>query len=249
MPDHKKPARPRQRASPKRSAPRTDPETRQQRVRRDRPPRAPVTADTPLDERERLFVAAYAASWNGAAAAREAGYSERGASVQAVRLLARPNVKAALDRARAERLERLGVRADAVLAELARVAFGNMGDFLTVDEEGNTAIRPGSTISADAWAAVKSVTAIDNESESVSASGSETRKRQRTVSVTLHDKRAALVDLGKHLGIFKEAEDTTRPVLIDFGGLRPMTPEDIEAKRRAQQDPDDLPDLPPEEQP
>ena len=50
-----------------------------------------------LSARQRLFVAHYVVDWNGARAVRAAGYSEKGDSAQAVRLLRIGSVAAAVD--------------------------------------------------------------------------------------------------------------------------------------------------------
>lgn len=51
-----------------------------------------------LTERQRRFVEEYMASGNGADACRRAGYSEKVARVQAVENLAKPNIKAEIER-------------------------------------------------------------------------------------------------------------------------------------------------------
>lgn len=80
--------------------------------------------DDGLTERRRLFVAEYLAN-NGHAtkAAIAAGYSERSAPVQAARIIREPAVAAAIEAGRAKVLSKLEVKAESVIAELAKVAF------------------------------------------------------------------------------------------------------------------------------
>ncbi|MBZ9753194.1 terminase small subunit [Deinococcus sp. HMF7604] len=158
---------------------------------------------------EELFAVEYVIDWNGSAAVRRAGYKVKtdvAAGVYANRLLKKDKVLARIERAKKEVLERAGVRAEAILLELAKIGFSSQRHLLTADAEGNIHLRPGQDIPDAAWDAVKSITAIDNESESESESPNgatrHSRSRQRTVSVVMHDKRAALVDLGRYAGIF-----------------------------------------------
>ena len=64
----------------------------------------------------------------GAAAARRAGYSGKGAKNQAWRLLRDPEIKRAVDAAMEERLERIQVRQDEVIRELKTVAMAQASD-------------------------------------------------------------------------------------------------------------------------
>ena len=76
-----------------------------------------------LTEREKRFVAEYVASGNATGAARAAGYAESCAMQYGARLTKKPDVAAAIEAARSRTLQRLQVKADDVLAELAKVAF------------------------------------------------------------------------------------------------------------------------------
>lgn len=159
-----------------------------------------------LTDQQRAFVIEYITDWNGTQAAIRAGYSEKTASQIAYQLLQKTSVQDYLEEAKKEVLARAGIRTEAILLELAKIGFSSQRHLLQVDQDGNVHLRPGSEIPDSTWDAVKSITAIDNESESESESPNgatrHSRSRQRTVSVVMHDKRAALVDLGRYVGVF-----------------------------------------------
>ncbi|MHB0874560.1 MAG: terminase small subunit [Anaerolineae bacterium] len=174
-----------------------------------------------LTRRQRLFVDAYLRLLVGAAAAREAGCSERSARSQACRWLANVDVKAAI----AQGLEERGVSRDSVLARLADQATGDIGRFFRVVEIWTESPLPTQEPALDESG--KQVTRVDVDDD-----GTETvcyRMRQVVLdtsklldpatshlvkkftdspksglSIELHDSQAALVHLGKHLKLFTE---------------------------------------------
>ena len=76
-----------------------------------------------LSIREKLFAYLYLSNkGNGAQAAREAGYSGDHKN-RATDLLAKPQVKAVIDRERARLMDKAQINAERVLQELARLAF------------------------------------------------------------------------------------------------------------------------------
>lgn len=86
------------------------------------------------------------------------------------------------------------ISAHRVLQELAIIGFANMADYVTVDEKGNP--TPNFTsVTRRQFAAIGEITIEDIET------GQRTGKRTK---FKLLDKRAALVDLGRHLGLFKD---------------------------------------------
>lgn len=201
----------------------------------------PRSPDAPLDERERLFVAAYtgAANYVGAEAARMAGYSDKGggAAVMAARLKERANVAAAIERATAERLDSLGINKRAVMEEMALIAFARADMIIEPDGDGGTRLKQAGEINPRAWAAIKSIQAVTEETTQESGRGSRTTVK-RLISVTFHDKRQALAHLMENLGLLKAKEggdQLPRNVVIDLGSIKPM--DKAEADRiRAEQE-------------
>ena len=94
-----------------------------------------------LNPRELQFVIEYLKDSNGTQAAIRAGYATIGAGVQASRLLKRPNVIAELayrkEITHAPTLDKYSVTREKLIRELALIAYGNVGDFLCFDDDGN----------------------------------------------------------------------------------------------------------------
>jgi len=84
--------------------------------------------------------------------------------------------------------------AEKVLQELATIGFANVQDYVTVDESG-IPMPDFRKVTRKQFAAIGEVTFEDIET------GQRTGKR---VKFKLLDKKGALVDLGRHLGLFKE---------------------------------------------
>ena len=74
-----------------------------------------------LSPKEARFVAEYLKDQNGTQAAARAGYSKKTANEQAARLLARVNVRGAVDRALGDAAKRAGIDAEYVLSSLKEV--------------------------------------------------------------------------------------------------------------------------------
>src|SRR5947209_3600953 len=100
--------------------------------RRAPPPAPPDPADAPLTPRERRFVDEYLVDLNATRAYRaafpNAGYAA--AKVGASRLLAKATLRAEIRAAREAQQRRARVSADAVLRELARIAFSDVVNLL-----------------------------------------------------------------------------------------------------------------------
>ncbi len=147
----------------------------------------PIGADG-LTGKERAWIYEYPRDWNGTAAARRAGY--RGNSntlgVTAHRLLRNAKILEVLRR----RLAELTMEADEVLARLADQARSSFADFLT--PRGNLSLaearRAGKLHLVHAYSKGRAGTRIE-----------------------LYDTQAALVHLGKHLGLFIEKVAFTDP--------------------------------------
>lgn len=146
-----------------------------------------------LTDKQTAFVREYLIDLNATQAAIRAGYSARTAASQGQRLLKNAEVAAAVTDAQKARAARTEVTADQVVAELAKVAFSRMGDFVTWGPGGVT-LRDSASLSPDAAACVAEV------SETTSQGGG-------SLKFKLHSKTQALELLGRHLGLFKDRLD------------------------------------------
>src|SRR4051812_25203704 len=156
-----------------------------------------------LTPKQKRFVAEYLIDLNGTQAVIRAGYSKNGADVQAIRLLGNARIASELAARQAKRATKFEVTADKVVEELAKIGFCNMQDYMRVGADGDPYLD-FSALSRDQAAALSEVTVEDFKD----GRGDDARDVRR-VKFKLADKRAALVDLGKHLGLFKERVELT----------------------------------------
>ena len=144
--------------------------------------------------------------------------------VEASRLLQDPEVTLRVRELQAEHRKRHDITIDRILRELSKIGFSNMLDYMKV--EGPDAFVDLSTLTRDQAAAIQEVTVEDYKD-----GRGENARDVRRVKVKLSDKRAALVDMGKHLGMFKQLHEHSGkdggPIKIED---RPMS--NIEAARR-----------------
>lgn len=149
-----------------------------------------------LTPKQRRFVEEYLIDLNATQAAIRAGYAANAAKVTASRLLTKANIGELLAELQAKRSERTEITADRVLSELAKIGFANMADYMRVGLNGDPCLDFGN-LTRDQAAALVEVTVEDF----VDGRGDDARDVRR-VKFKLADKRAALVDIGRHLGMF-----------------------------------------------
>lgn len=153
-----------------------------------------------LTEKQRRFAREYMVDRCGAKAAVRAGFSERTAKVKACALLKRPEIAALVEAHEAELAARTAVTAERVIAELAKIAFSDPGQFFT--ETG--ALKRIEDMDEDARASLAAVDIVTRK-----VPGGDDGEVEHVAKIRLWDKRAALVDLGKHLGLFKDKIELT----------------------------------------
>ncbi len=133
-----------------------------------------------LTDKQRAFVEHYLTCWNATEAARQAGYKT--ARQTGSENLSKPVIRALIHR----RLSQMAMAADEVLARLSAMAGADMSDFL---------VPSGKGLKLDLKAA--------------RAAGrlhlvKKYNKTKQGLSIELYDAQAALVQLGKHHGLFAE---------------------------------------------
>ncbi len=142
-----------------------------------------------LTAMQRRFAEEYIVDLNATQAALRAGYSAGCAKTHGHKVLRRPDVAALIAEAKAMRAARVGLTADRVVSELAKVAFGDPRRLFSLGAKGATLRAPKELTDAEA-ALISEIT------ETTSASGAGTKR------IKLHCKMAALMALAKHLGMF-----------------------------------------------
>lgn len=137
-----------------------------------------------MTKKQKRFVEEYLIDLNATQATIRAGYSPRTAQEQGSQNLSKLMVREAIEKEMAERSKRTGVNQDRIIRELARIGFAKITD--VVDRK--TGEIKGD-VSEDDLACIQSIKVKPGEF------GTERE-------VKMYDKRSALVDLGKHLGMF-----------------------------------------------
>lgn len=176
-----------------------------------------MAAQEDLNARQLRFVLGVIEGKDAKSAYINAGYKARGnaAEASASKLLRNPKVATFIDRMRGELQEETKVSAKRVIDELAKLAFSSMGDYVDFGADGVT-LRDSSDLTADQLAAVQMV-------------GETPGQFGTSIKFRLYDKRAALVDLGKHLGIFGRPDDSDDSEIDAIARALEETPDDGEA--------------------
>jgi phage terminase small subunit len=174
-----------------------------------------------LSAKQKRFVGEYLVDLNATRAAIRAGYSRKTARKSAYQLLQRTPVAEAIATAQAELAGKVGVTVENIVVELARIAFSDIRDVVqwrslapeteTETDDGEPHVRIN----------VVELKSADDLTPDVAAAIAEVSQQPNGgLRVKLHDKRAALVDLGRHLGMFAERREhasTLRVEIVRFG--------------------------------
>lgn len=115
---------------------------------------------------------------------------------QASRVMADRKVSARVAELQAHHAKRHDVTIDKIVRELALLGFANMQDYIVTQSDGS-AYADMSALTRDQAAAIGEIT-----SETYTEGKGEAAREVKRTKFKLLDKRAALVDLGKHLGMF-----------------------------------------------
>jgi phage terminase small subunit len=159
-----------------------------------------------LNSRQRAFIYHYIQTWNATEAARRAGYAEKYLHTNAPKLLQNTTIRAEID----AQLKALAMSAEEVLARLQAQATASMAEFVNVNQEtGEPAIDLRRAEQSGKLHVLKKVSITD-----------------KGLTIELYDAQAALVHIGKHLGMFVEKREITGPgggpiQVIGIGGINP----------------------------
>jgi phage terminase small subunit len=167
-----------------------------------------------LTPKQRAFVREYLIDLNATQAAIRAGYAEVSASAEGSRLLGNVKVAAAVEAAMKSRAERTDITADRVLKELAKIGFADIRKAVKwqsamITEEDNPDGGDIAVIKTVVTNTVQMVASEELDDETAAAIAEVSQNATGGVKIKLHDKRAALVDIGRHLGMFKDRVEHT----------------------------------------
>lgn len=132
-----------------------------------------------------------------------AGY--KSGKSNAHRLSEKEGIRARIEQILSESAERTGVTIDWIVNELKAIAGSNMADYMHSNSQGMPVLSFAELTRAQT-AALSEVT-VDTYTDGHGEDAREVKK----VKFKLHDKKGALVDLGKFLGMFKEKMELSGP--------------------------------------
>lgn len=161
-----------------------------------------------LTAKQRRFVEEYLVDLNATQAAIRAGYSEKTARQMGDENLSKPDIAKAVQEAQAKRSERTEITQDMVLRELAKIGFA---DIRKVVRWSNTEVQVVEGDDGPMTVAYHGLmlTSADEIDDDTAAAISEISQGKEGLKVKFHDKKGALVDIGRHLGMFKERVEHT----------------------------------------
>jgi phage terminase small subunit len=155
-----------------------------------------VEADS-LNPKQEAFCQEYLKDLNATQAAIRAGYSADSARQIGSENLSKPAIEARLKQLMDERSERTRISADRVLNELAKLAFSDMRNFA---KWGPGGVHP-----------IEGETLSDEDAACVAEVSETTTKDGGSIRFKLHDKKAALELLGRHLKLFTDKQEVSGP--------------------------------------
>jgi phage terminase small subunit len=168
-------------------------------------------AKTKLTAKQQRFISEYLIDLNATQAAIRAGYKAKNADQVGPRLVARSRVSEAIALAMAKREKRTEVTQDRIVAELAKLGFSDIRKAVewgrgvaVLDADGNVLIGNGVALIGSS-----------DVDDSTAAAIAEISQTKEGIKIKFHDKRAALVDLGRHLGIFTDNVKHSGTVTIE----------------------------------
>ncbi|MCZ2085364.1 MAG: terminase small subunit [Flavobacteriales bacterium] len=146
-----------------------------------------------LTDQQMLFCQQYVANnLNGTKAAIKAGYTEANAGVHASRLLSNDNIKKYVEVLKKDLGKRIGITADMIALELAKIGFADVRKFYTE----NNSLQNINELNDEAAGAISSVEVF----EEFEGQGENRQLIGFTRKVKMHDKVRSLESLAKMIG-------------------------------------------------
>jgi phage terminase small subunit len=164
-----------------------------------------MTDDAPkLTKKQQVFIDEYLKCFNGAEAARRAGYSKHSARQTASDLLAETYISEQIQ----ARLAEVHMSADEALQRIAEIARGDIGDFMAINSM-------GFELDLEAAREAQKTGVIKRVRQTViTVNGEKEDKETITTDIELHDKLSALRDILKIHGRFGASVELSEGVEI-----------------------------------
>lgn len=157
-----------------------------------------------LTARQKRFAEEYIVDLNASQAAIRAGFSVKASRQSGARLLSNVDIQAYIRELMDKRAERVHITQDMVLRELAKIGFS---DIRKVVKWGETMVRSSEGDEGEEMVPYHGLALVDSDDVDESTAGAiaEVSQGRDGLKVKLHDKKGALVDIGRHLGMFGQA--------------------------------------------
>lgn len=143
-----------------------------------------------MTKKQKRFVEEYLIDLNAAQAAIRAGYSPKAAYSIGSENLRKPEIRACIEKAMAERSKRTGINQDRIIMELAKIGLLNPKNLINFEEATVKEDATEEDLAAISSIRVKRFPTKDGEGV----------ERE----VKMYDKAKVLELLGRHLGMFKD---------------------------------------------
>lgn len=157
----------------------------------------------PMSEKHQRFIEEYLIDLNATQAAIRAGYSSATAYSQGQRLLKHVEVKKAIAKAKRDRAERMAIKQDRVLQELARIAFFDPRKLFDADGKPIAITQ----LDDDTAAALAGLDVL----EEFEGTGEDRVFIGYTKKYKIADKNTALTNAMRHLGMLKDGLNLNLP--------------------------------------
>jgi len=145
-----------------------------------------------MTEKQKRFAQEYVIDLNATQACIRAGYAKKHARQIGSELMTKPDVRQLVQNLQDEIAYRNQIKADDVVQELSKLAFWDIKNFVNESNEVVDLSKIDKELAKPIVGIKVKVVHISKDIKEV------------TTELKLADKRASLVDLGRHLGIFKE---------------------------------------------
>lgn len=153
-----------------------------------------------LEDKQEMFCREYLKDLNGTQAAIRAGYSAKTARQISDNLLSKVDIQTFIDSLKEKRADKLEISAEKVLAELAKIGFSDLKDFLNNDYS----LKNLDQIDTSKSGAIQSIQKEIIQGETYT---------NTTVKFKLHDKLSALEKIAKHIGFFEKDNEQQNKVV------------------------------------
>lgn len=162
-----------------------------------------------LSAKQRAFVREYLIDLNATQAAIRAGYSEKTAGQIGEQNLKKLEIQKAISAAMDLRAKRTDITADRIMMELAKIGFSDIRKAVKwqtslITEEDNPDGGDVAVVKNIVTNNVQLIASDDIDDDTAAAVAEISQNAQGGLKIKLHDKRAALVDMGRHLGMFTD---------------------------------------------